>query len=123
MAEHSINLGHRIHLQNTSILAKQSRWMDRIIREAVEIELVDELETTFLTVFWNDILIRINSVSKVPQKQNMNLSVAVKLIKSLMMYVSEKRDCFEEYESREKEKSHIDDYQDAYKFPALSLQP
>jgi hypothetical protein len=31
-----------------------------------------------------------------------------------MEYVSEKRDCFEEYESRAKEKSHIDDYQDAY---------
>jgi hypothetical protein len=45
----------------------------------------------------------------------MNLSVAVKLIKSLMAYVSEKRDCFEEYESRAKEKSHINDYQDAYK--------
>jgi hypothetical protein len=38
---------------------------------------MDELETTFLTVFWNDILICINSVSKVLQKQNMNLSVAV----------------------------------------------
>jgi hypothetical protein len=45
----------------------------------------------------------------------MNLSVAVKLLKLLMAYVSEKRDCFEEYESRAKEKSHIDDYQDAYK--------
>jgi hypothetical protein len=62
----------------------------------------DELETTFLTVVWNDVLIRINSVSEVLQKQNMNLSVAVKLIKSLMSYVSEKRACFEEYESRAK---------------------
>jgi hypothetical protein len=60
-------------------------------------------------------LIRINSVSKVLQKQNMNLSVAVKLIKLLIAYASEKRDCFEEYESRAKEKSHIGDYQDAYK--------
>jgi hypothetical protein len=32
-----------------------------------------------------------------------------------MAYVSEKRYYFEEYESRAKEKSHIDDYQDAYK--------
>jgi hypothetical protein len=32
-----------------------------------------------------------------------------------MAYVSEKRDCFEEYESQAKEKSHIDDYQDTYK--------
>jgi hypothetical protein len=76
---------------------------------------MDELETTFLTVFQNSILIRIKSVSKVLHKQNMNFSVAVKLIKSLMAYVSEKRDCFEECESRVKDKSHIDDYQDAYK--------
>jgi hypothetical protein len=45
----------------------------------------------------------------------MNLSVTVKLVKSLMAYANEKRDCFEEYESRAKEKSRIDDYQDAYK--------
>jgi hypothetical protein len=45
----------------------------------------------------------------------MNLSVAIKLIKSLIAYVSEKRDCSEEYESRAKENSHIDDYQNAYK--------
>jgi hypothetical protein len=76
---------------------------------------MDDLETTVLPVFWNDVLIRINIVSKVLQKQNMNLSVAVKLIKSLMAYVSQKRDCFEEYESRATEKSLIDDYQDVYK--------
>jgi hypothetical protein len=45
----------------------------------------------------------------------MNLSVAVKLIKTLMAYVSEKRDCFKEYETRAKEKSRIDDNRDAYK--------
>jgi hypothetical protein len=39
VAENSINLGHRIQLQNTSILAKKSRWMDWVIREAIEIEL------------------------------------------------------------------------------------
>jgi hypothetical protein len=38
VAEHSINLGHRTQLPNTGILAK-SRYMDRIIREAIEIEL------------------------------------------------------------------------------------
>jgi hypothetical protein len=38
-AEHSINLSHRIQLHNTSILANKSRYMDQIIREAIEIEL------------------------------------------------------------------------------------
>jgi hypothetical protein len=38
-AEHSINLGHCIQVYTTSILAKKSRHMNRIIREAKEIEL------------------------------------------------------------------------------------
>jgi hypothetical protein len=32
-----------------------------------------------------------------------------------MGYAIEERDCFEEYESRAKEKSYIDDYRDAYR--------
>jgi hypothetical protein len=50
-----------------------------------------------------------HSVDKVVQKQNMNFSVTVKLMKSSVTHVSEKTDCFEEYESRAKDKCHIDD--------------
>ncbi|PNF15534.1 hypothetical protein B7P43_G16534 [Cryptotermes secundus] len=39
VAEHGIDLGHRIQLQNTSILATKTCYMDRIIREAIEIQL------------------------------------------------------------------------------------
>jgi hypothetical protein len=39
VAEHSINVGHRIQLQNTIILMKKMRQMDQILREAIEIEL------------------------------------------------------------------------------------
>jgi hypothetical protein len=39
VAEHSINLGHCMQLHNTSIVAKKSRYMDRIIREAIELKL------------------------------------------------------------------------------------
>jgi hypothetical protein len=57
---------------------------------------MDELETTFLTDFWNDtLMIHLNSVDKVVQKQNMNFSVTVKLMKSPVTHVSEKTDCFE----------------------------
>jgi hypothetical protein len=39
LAEHSINLGHRIQFHNTSILATKNQYMDPIVREAIEIEL------------------------------------------------------------------------------------
>jgi hypothetical protein len=39
MAKYSINLGHCIELQNTTILSTKSRYMDWMIREAIEIEL------------------------------------------------------------------------------------
>jgi hypothetical protein len=39
LAEHSIDQGHRIRFHNSSILAKKTRYMDRIVRETIEIEL------------------------------------------------------------------------------------
>jgi hypothetical protein len=39
IAEHTVDLGHRIQFHKTSILATKSRYMDRIVREAIEIEL------------------------------------------------------------------------------------
>jgi hypothetical protein len=39
IAEHTVNLGHRIQFHETSILATRAQYMDRIIREAIEIEL------------------------------------------------------------------------------------
>jgi hypothetical protein len=34
MAEHSISLGHRFQIQDTSILSTKSRYMDQMIRKA-----------------------------------------------------------------------------------------
>jgi hypothetical protein len=39
MTEHSINLGHCFQLQNTTVLSTKSRYMNQMIREAIEIEL------------------------------------------------------------------------------------
>jgi hypothetical protein len=39
VAEHSIDQGHRIQFHHSSTLATKTRYMDRIVREAIEIEL------------------------------------------------------------------------------------
>jgi hypothetical protein len=39
VAEHSIDQGHRIQFHNYSILATKTRYMDRIVRAAIEIDL------------------------------------------------------------------------------------
>jgi hypothetical protein len=39
IAEHSINQGHHIQFYSFSILAMETRYMDHIVREAIEIEL------------------------------------------------------------------------------------
>jgi hypothetical protein len=39
VAEHSIDQGHHIQFHNAFILATKTRYMDRIVREAIEIEL------------------------------------------------------------------------------------
>jgi hypothetical protein len=39
VAEHSIDQGHCIQFHNSYILATKTRYIDRIVREAIEIEL------------------------------------------------------------------------------------
>jgi hypothetical protein len=39
VAEHSIDQGHCIQFHNSSILATKTRYIDHIVREAIEIEL------------------------------------------------------------------------------------
>jgi hypothetical protein len=39
VAEHSFYLRHRIQFHNTSVLATMTQYMDRIVREAIVIEL------------------------------------------------------------------------------------
>jgi hypothetical protein len=39
VAEHSVDFGHHIRFHNTSVLATKTQYMDRIVREAIEIEL------------------------------------------------------------------------------------
>ncbi|XP_046742929.1 zinc finger MYM-type protein 1-like [Diprion similis] len=55
---------------------------------------MDKIEIAFLTVVWNDLLTRIHETNLTLQKEDMNLSLAVILIKSLEAYIQDCRDKF-----------------------------
>jgi len=46
-----------------------------------------ELEIAFLTIFWNNILCRINSTSEIIQRQSTDLSLVVELLTSLEKFI------------------------------------
>lgn len=83
----------------------------RLMAQGLEKKL-DKLETVFLTILWNEILSRFNAVSKLLQSEKVNLSVAVKMLKSLIVFIREKRDGFDDYESKSKAKSVVKEYHD-----------
>jgi len=56
------------------------------------------LETRIYTVFWNDVLERVDSTNKLLQDPTLDLNTAVSAIKSLKSFVQAKRDNFNQYE-------------------------
>jgi hypothetical protein len=60
VAEHSIDQGHRIQFHNASILATKTRYMDRTVMEAIEIELhpynINREGGFFLSKSWKPII-------------------------------------------------------------------
>ena len=59
---------------------------------------MENLETIFLTILWNDMLERMNITSKVLQSKDVNILVATNLPESIKTYLQETRDKFSEYE-------------------------
>ena len=59
---------------------------------------MENLETIFLTILWNDMLERMNKTSKVLQSKDVNILVATNLLESMKTYLQETRDRFSEYE-------------------------
>jgi len=55
------------------------------------LKILRSLETSFLSIFWGDILHRFNTVSKKLQSVNIDLSVVVELYQSLINYVGDIR--------------------------------
>jgi hypothetical protein len=60
VAEHSIDHGHRIQFHNSSILATKTRYMDRIVREVIEIEFhpynINREDGFCLSKSWNPLI-------------------------------------------------------------------
>jgi hypothetical protein len=60
VTEHNIDQGQRIQFHNSSILATKTRYMDRIVREAIEIELhtynVNREDGFFLSKWWKPLI-------------------------------------------------------------------
>ncbi|XP_022248903.1 uncharacterized protein LOC111087236 [Limulus polyphemus] len=63
---------------------------------------MEKLETIFLTIVLNDILERVNKTSKILQSKDVDIFVAIELLKSLKAYLREMRDKFSEYEAKVK---------------------
>ena len=61
-------------------------------------------ETVFMAEIWNNILQRFNKVSIALQKENMGLGIAMKLLKSLQVYVVLQRENFDQFEQKYKTK-------------------
>lgn len=68
------------------------------------------LETGIYTVFWNDILERVDSTNKLLQDPTLNLNTAVSALKSLKSFIQAKRDNFDYYEKQGAELSNTTDY-------------
>lgn len=69
-----------------------------------------QLETGIYTVFWNDILERVNATSKMLQDPQLDPNSAVAAVKSLKTFVESKRHCFKEYEKEGIDKSGTTNY-------------
>lgn len=73
MVEHSINLGHCIQLRHITILSTKLRYMDCIIREAIEIELhpntINREDGFCLSMSWKPLICSLKDHRKPPSWQ------------------------------------------------------
>ncbi|XP_065664481.1 uncharacterized protein LOC136086134 [Hydra vulgaris] len=68
------------------------------------------LETVIYTVFWNNILERVDKTNKLLQDTTLDLNTAISAIKSLKNFVQAKRDNYDQYEKQGAEISETTDY-------------
>jgi hypothetical protein len=64
------------------------------------------------TVFWNEILQRVNATNHSLQDAKLDVNTAIASLTSLKDFISSRRDCFDEYERQGKELSGSTKYAD-----------
>jgi hypothetical protein len=77
---------------------------------------LDKLNTAVLCIIWNDILQKINIVSKALQQPGIELTAVVRLFDSLLQFLADIRHQFDDYEAKAKSLSaHLaSDYAETY---------
>lgn len=68
------------------------------------------LESCLIAIFWNNILARFNTVNKILQSPNTELSTVVELYQSLIQFVRDMRESFSLYEMKAIDKCGINSY-------------
>ena len=87
---------------------------------------MNKLETGIYSVFWNELLKRVDATNRSLQHAILDLNSAVVSLASLKTCISSKRDSFEEYEVEGKGLSGSEDYlltQTRQKFRKVRLKP
>ncbi|CAG9790403.1 unnamed protein product [Diatraea saccharalis] len=98
----------------SSIASDNSQQGDTRIEAQSLVKKMEKLETVLLTEIWNDILEIMNKTSLSLQNSTMTMDVVTKLYKSLISYVNNARNNFNQYETAAKEKNPDADYKDKF---------